>query len=524
MTQPDPPAADSSSPGGPVGPQRIGDDRPDEWHRLSPWMIAVKPIEQLPQLIPLVIAIVFAGRGAPDITIVLTLIAVPLVTIVPWLVTRYQVTDEHVRVRSGLVTRKVATARRDRIRSVDLTASLPHRVLGLQKVKIGTGGDKESSVVELNAIPAGEAHALHEELMATVARATTSTGTTTSRGTARDAPPTPPEELSRLRLSWLRFAPFSLTGFATAAALAGLTAQVANEAGLFERGATAAERAVDSIREVPLPLVIGVAVVAVIAIGTVLSVAGYLLGYWNFVLVRNHDDGTLRISRGLITTNATSLDSDRIRGVHFHEPVLMRPVGGARLHAIATGSTKQPLLLPPAPVDEAIRVGRLVTDDGDELTTGLRRHGRPALIRRITRGFWAGVIVVPVVIVLVIGPLTWPWLIVAAALAVASSALGVVRYQNLGFGVTERSVVIAPPRIARHRYVIDRGGVVGWASSASFFQRRRGVETVVLATAAGAEAYAAVDLSPTDATGLMTAVSPDLLAPFVVTDRRAPHA
>lgn len=492
---------------------RVGDDGPDDWHRLSPWMMAVRPIEQLPQLIPVIIAIVFAGRGAPDISIILALIVIPLVTIVPWLVTRYQVTDDHVRVRSGLFTRKVATARRDRIRSVDLTASLPHRVLGLRKVRIGTGGDKESSVVELNAITASEADALHGNLMATVVR-NAPTGTVTSV----DAPGVgvaSPEELSRLQWSWLRFAPFSLTGFAAAAAVAGLSAQIANEAGLFRQGATAAEHVYDRIRDIPLPTVIAVAVVAVIVVGVVLSVGGYVLSYWNFRLIRHPEDGTLRIGRGLLTTTATSLDENRIRGVHFHEPVLMRPLGGARLNAIATGSSKQPLLLPPAPLAEALRVGRLVAHDGDELTIALHHHGRAALIRRLTRGFWGGLVVALIGVVAVIGPLTWPWLIAAAAAGIVSTALGVVRFRNLGTRVTDRSVIIAPPRVARHRHVVHRDGVVGWASSASFFQRRRGVETAILATAAGAEAYAAIDLEPAAAATLMATVSPDLVAPFI---------
>ncbi|MEE3850906.1 PH domain-containing protein [Gordonia sp. LSe1-13] len=491
-------------------------DAPEQWHRLSPWMIAVKPIEQLPQLIPLLIAIVFAGRGAPDLAIIIGIVVVALVSVVPWLVTRYQVTDEHVRVRSGVLTRKVATARRDRIRSVDLTASPAHRIVGLTKVRIGTGGDKESSVVELNAIPTAEANVLHGNLMATAARIT-----------ARDAEPegapvetTPPQELARLQRSWLRYSPFSLTGFAAAAAIGGLAAQVANEADLYERSASVVSDVGDRLQGVPVAALVVATVVAVLAIGAVLSVGGYLFSYWNFTLTRNLDDGTLRIRRGLLTTNATSLDENRIRGVHTHEPVLMRPLRGARLYAIATGHDKHPLLLPPAPAAEVVRVGRLVAHPtdfgvGDELTMPLRRHGPGALSRRITRGLWAGVVVAAVAAVLVAGPLTWPWLVLGILIAAISTMLGVVRYHHLGVGLTDRSVVISPPRIARHRYVVDRAGTVGWASRASFFQRRRGVETLSLATAAGSESYAMVDLEPAASTGVMSAVSPDLVAPFL---------
>lgn len=472
-------------------------------------MIAVNPIQQLPQLVPVIIVLVFAGRGVPDVSVLVTIIVVPLVTIVPWLVTRYQVTADHVRVRSGLLTRKVATARRDRIRSVDLTASPPQRMLGLKKVTIGTGGDEKSSAVHLNAIAAADAVALHDLLMATTRTATGAT----------PLPATPPEVLSRLQVSWLRFAPFSLTGLATAAAASGLGIQFANEAGLFDRGASVAEHAARRLEQVPIVVTVLVVLVLVMVIGAVLSVSAYVLGFWNFTLTRHRDDHTLHVSRGLLTTNAMSLDEHRIRGVHFEQPVLMRPVGGARLHAIATGAKKHPLLLPPAPLAEAVRVGQLVAHDGDELTTPLIPHGRPALIRRLTRGLWTGVIIAVVIVGLVIGPLSWSWLILAAAIVLVSTAIGLLRYRNLGHRVTSRSVVFAPPKLSRHRNVIDRSGVVGWASHASFFQRRRGVETLVLATAAGAEAYSAVDLEPRVAAAIMTEVSPGLVAPFIDTVR-----
>ena len=106
-------------------PPDPGPTEPDEstpWRRLSPGTMAVKPVEQLPQLIPVLIAVIFAGRGAPLFSFAATLALVVFVTLVPWLTTRYQVTDDRVQVRSGLITRKVATARRDRIRSVDVTA------------------------------------------------------------------------------------------------------------------------------------------------------------------------------------------------------------------------------------------------------------------------------------------------------------------------------------------------------------------------------------------------------------------
>ncbi|MFE0750277.1 PH domain-containing protein [Gordonia sp. NPDC058843] len=496
-------------------PEPFAVDGPEDWHRLSPWMMAVKPVELLPSLVPVVIALVFAGSGAPLFTLIATAVIVPFVTVVPWLTTRYQVTDEHVRVRSGLVTRKVATARRDRIRSVDLTASPVHRVLKLQKVKIGTGGDDESSAVVLTALTVDEARALHDNLMAT---RTHRAASSPAEGADPDDPAVPAAEaqvLARFQTSWLRYSPFSVAGLALAAGAAGLAAQVANDAGVFSEGIGFARDAVDAVRETAIGFVVLAACLLVIVVGGVLSVLGYVLNYWNFRLLR-HPDGTLRTERGLLTTNAISFDERRIRGSHLTEPVLMRPLKGARLQAIATGSTKHPLLLPPAPIDEAMRVAGLVTHERAELTTPLVGHGTTARLRRLNRGFLGGgaaLAVIGVAVVTRVVPV--PWLVVGVAAVLASTALGAVRARHLGHRLTARSVVIAPPSVARQRVVVDRDGVIGWASRTSLFQRRSGVTTLILATAAGAEHYALVDVDEETAATVAYDVSPDWIRPFL---------
>ncbi|WP_238422570.1 PH domain-containing protein [Gordonia sp. 'Campus'] len=493
-------------------PDRLHIDTADEWHRLSPWMMAVKPVELLPSLVPVLIALVFAGQGAPLFTMIATAVIVPLVTVVPWLTTRYQVTDDHVRVRSGLVTRRVATARRDRIRSVDLTASPVHRLLKLQKVKIGTGGDDESSAVTLTALPIDEARALHDNLMATRPHGAMSTAQDGEPPASADHDT---EVLARFETSWLRYSPFSVAGLALAAGAAGLAAQIANDAGVFSDGIGIARDAFDAVRQTAIGLVIAGVALVVTVVGALLSVLAYVLNYWNFRLIR-HADGTLRTERGLLTTNAISFDEQRIRGSHLTEPVLMRPLKGARLHAIATGSTKHPLLLPPAPIDEAMRVAGLVTHERAELTTPLVRHGRTASLRRLTRGFLFGAIMCAgLVVAVVAGAVPAPWVAVGVLAVLVSTALGGVRARHLGHRVTARSVVIAPPTVARQRIVIDRDGVLGWADRSSIFQRRNGISTLTVATAAGAEHYAMVDVDDRTAAAITGEVSGDWMRPFL---------
>ena len=77
-------------------------------------------------------------------------------------------------------------------------------------------------------------------------------------------------------------------------------------------------------------------------------------------------------------------------------------------------------------------------------------------------------------------------------------------------------MVIAPPSVARQRVVVDRDGVIGWASRTSLFQRRADIPTLILATAAGAEHYPLVDVDEETAAGVARDVSPDWIRPFLV--------
>jgi len=468
--------------------------------------MAVRPLAQLPQLIPMVIAIVIAGSNAPVFGLGLTVVALIAVSVVPWATTFYQVTDTHVRLRTGVLNKKVATARRDRIRSVDLTASAPHRVLGLKKVLIGTGSD--GNQVELNCVAAPYAQALHSSLMPT--------GTTADAGATVDDQ-VPPQVLARFRPDWLRYAPFSLGGLAVAAAIGAFGAQFANELGAFDRLRRTGDTLLGWIDDAPLGLVVAVAVVGVVVLAAVLSVVGYLLGNWGFTLTR-HPDATLRVSRGLINTAETSLDEKRVRGVHLHEPILMRPVRGARLFAIATGSSRHPMLLPPAPLDDAVAVAAEVADSTADLSAPLADHGPGARRRRISRAVMSAVVVAAVPLAAAGFGWASAELAVTAAVVLAAAALlaALPRIAHLGSAVTDTSVVVSSPTIARHRYLVGRGGVVGWSWSSSPFQRRLRVATLTLATAAGSQAYEMVDLPDARAVSVMATVSPDLVRPFLV--------
>ena len=137
------------------------------WSRLSPRKLLLDPVKAIGQaIVPLVVALVGISQsdsGFGWVILPIAIVAPLLFGALPWLTTHYRLTDTQIQVRSGVLNKNTSTAPLDRVRSVDLEASLLHRVLGLQKVQVGTGVDDDR--ITLDALAAADAHALRTTLL-----------------------------------------------------------------------------------------------------------------------------------------------------------------------------------------------------------------------------------------------------------------------------------------------------------------------------------------------------------------------
>ena len=123
--------------------------------RLSPLKLLLDPMKAVAQaVVPLVIALVGISQSDTRFWPFILPLGVlgPLVLgALPWLTTHYRLTGTQIQVRSGILNKRTSTAPLDRVRSVDLEASLLHRILGLQKVQIGTGVDDDRITLDADA-------------------------------------------------------------------------------------------------------------------------------------------------------------------------------------------------------------------------------------------------------------------------------------------------------------------------------------------------------------------------------------
>ncbi|MGI5492101.1 PH domain-containing protein [Microtetraspora malaysiensis] len=145
-------------------------DGGEEWRRLHPRMLVVHPFHVAVRAVPALLGLSVAGsrNGIPGhIWSYGGLGLMVVIGVLQWFTTTFRITDEHVQVRKGLFRRQVVTVPRDRVRSVDVTSHILHRVLGLARVEIGTGrsDQKGGGAVKLDALGIAEAAHLREELL-----------------------------------------------------------------------------------------------------------------------------------------------------------------------------------------------------------------------------------------------------------------------------------------------------------------------------------------------------------------------
>ncbi|CCK28428.1 integral membrane protein [Streptomyces davaonensis JCM 4913] len=237
-----------------------------------------------------------------------------------WWFTHFAVTDTELRIRTGLVFRRTAHIRLERIQAVDVSQPLLARVVGVAKLKLDVvGADKKD---ELAFLGAEEARALRAELLARAAGFAPETAREVGEAPARELMRTPARELA---LSLV------LTGSTWGTLVAAL---VVPPVLWF------ATHSVWTVLATALPL-LGAAGAS--------SVGRFVAEYdWT---VADSPDG-LRIDRGLLDRVHETVPPGRVQTVRIVRPLLWRRRGWVRVELDVAGSSNS-VLVPVAPREVA---------------------------------------------------------------------------------------------------------------------------------------------------------------------------
>ena len=293
-----------------------------------------------------------------------------------WFKTTWRITDERVEQRKGWLTRRYRYIPRERIRSVDNTAKLRHRLAGLRVVHIGSGETQVS--LKLDAVSTATAKRLHRDLM--------------GMGAADDDRPERAGEtvIARLRWSWIWYNLINIWAFLVAALLLWAVFWLLQIINVDLRDVIG--RVIDWDRlGTTWSIVVGVA--GTFLLGVVGLAVSFVKDNWNFELVRTTTgDGTALLTRqGLLDTREIYRDDSRLRGVQLSQPLFWRWIGLTETEVISTGLTGRSAsgepassILPRAPISEVRRVvAEVLPGDIRPLEAPLRPHSRAAMYRRI---------------------------------------------------------------------------------------------------------------------------------------------
>ena len=496
---------------GPADDSAQTDDSALPWIRLNPRMLLVHPLRELIRYLPIIVLALIAGSvgGEPWWVYALSGFGI-VIGVLRWVTTTYRITDSHVQIKRGILNRQLLSVPRDRIRSVDVDSTILHRIFGLSIVKVGTGASHGTDNLEFNAMRTEDVLAFRREMLSHVPK-----NVVVQSAAGHDAEPVL-HNFSRWRPSWVRYAPFTLSGVSSIIVVVFFVLQTQFfENGLLTR-LPVVKQGLSQVEHLPTLTLVVWASCILIVVASVVAVVRYLLSYSGFAISRV-DQSTLHITHGLLHTRQITLDERRLRGILLSEPLSLRAVSGAWTHAIMTGLGRQrggvALLSPPGPRDEAVRIASEIVGVETALTEPLVPHGRRAHRRRYTRAAtFAGVLVLIALAAQLLGyvtPAVW-WAFVA--IVPWSALLAWDRYRGLGHALLPGWVVGRSGSLDRKRFVLATEGIIGWTIRRSLFQRRAGLATIIATTAAGRHRYAIPDLPFDEAWPLIEAVNAQLRA------------
>lgn len=398
---------------------------------------------------------------------------------------RYGLTDDELILDSGVLFRRRRVIPVARIQNIETRRSALQRLFGVAELRVETAGGETTEAV-LDVLSAPQAEVLRAELLAR-RRAVQ------PAGASPDAEEPPVRRLARL-------SPGDL-------ALAGATA---NEAGLI---AALLAGGIQALQQVPFDLpepdlrlgpllaelqlppsvvvVLGIALLALafLVLGWIVSIVGAVVGYHDFTLERAGDE--LRKRYGLLGRREADIPVRRVQAIRVEESLLRRPLGLAVLKVATAGAA------PGAGPGEAGRAGSetyvplartrevpgLLSAVFPNLDYGALEFQavHPRARRRAFIRYAAVLLAGVAALGLFVTPRAW-WL---AALLPAAYLAAHLHYRHLGYALAPAHVVARAGFWNRITWVVPDAKIQTVHLSESPFQRRHGLASLVVDTAAG---------------------------------------
>jgi putative membrane protein len=487
---------------------------PSEPRRLHPFTIVSRAIRLARQILfPAILGGASVGGDVQGILVrVSVLLAVPSIVIAAaqWLAFRFRLQGDELIMDSGVLARRRRVIPIDRVQNVDLAQSALERLAGVAELRIETASGGQETEASLTVLSVAEARAVQADLLSRRA--------TARAARARDGETTPAEPAEQ---PILQLSTFDL-------ALAGATS---NEAGLIAAGLAtllelvgrfgALERLVGWVEDA-VGLDAGISVVAAIAalallilvflvLGWVVSIVYTVVHFHGFTLTRTGDD--LRREYGLLSRHQTTVPIQRVQALRIEETLPRRALGLFALKIETAGASPR----------ERRRIG-----GGAEAYVPLARKRQVgALLRTVFHDArFEGVQLHPVAppsrrrefvrLALLVAAATTgaflygtPGALLVLALLFPAWLLAGARYRARGWARAGGYAFARNGVLTRTTWIVPERKIQTLHTTETPFQRRWGLATLIIDTAAGGRMARIIDLYRSTAAPLLTDLARD---------------
>ncbi|MFP8964207.1 PH domain-containing protein [Streptomyces nanhaiensis] len=333
-------------------------------HPVTPWRRAWAPLAALfafaaqdPERARQGVESLTAGRLLAVLALLLP--AAAAYGFLSWWMTSYTVTETELRIRTGLLFRRVAHIRLDRLQAIDVGRPLLARIAGVAKLKLDVVGTAKKD--ELAFLGEREAVALRAELLARAAGM--------APEAAAEAGEAPARELVRVGTRMLVVSLLLLGSvWGTLAAAVAVPALVWWASGSLWPGLAVA-----------VPLLSGVW----------RSGVGRFLTEFDWVVAESPDG--MRLDHGLLDRAHATVPPGRVQAVRIVEPWLWRRRGWVRVELdVAAGGNEGGLLLPVATRETARGVLARVLPGVDPAEAAASLAPVPRRARWVVPLWWRG--------------------------------------------------------------------------------------------------------------------------------------
>ncbi|MEA4925362.1 MAG: PH domain-containing protein [Syntrophomonadaceae bacterium] len=441
--------------------------KPQRVHPLAIIYFAVRKIYSLGQaLLPLLII----ALAQPEIRKWL-LVGIPLLLaffviygILYWLRYVFYISGSELRLEYGVLIRKQRYIPFERIQTVQISAGVVQRLLGLVKVQVETAGGGDKAEFVLAALPRDRAEKLQQILQ----EGRKQLGKTEDQAEGVEYKLSP--------RSLLLLASTSNGIGVVISAMLVVISQLNDffaQLDIWSKVGTYAEH----LAAARISLII-LAVLLLFLLAWLLSLLGTIIQFGGFQLRRK--EGSINISRGLFEKQQITIPIKRIQAIKVVEGLLRQPLGMVSVQVVSISNTgtkgEGNVLFPLLPKAELTALLEQVVP---EFAMPLKLQRLPARARRR----YLLVNIVPTLIIAVVCAIYLPWGYAAFVLPLLGAWLGLSQYNNAGYRVTDDKLLLRSRILGRVTMIIPRRRIQSLHVSQNPFQARSGLSNLRIAVA-----------------------------------------